>query len=201
MSLDALAEPFLKSQLFSSLEPLQMKALWLCGERVAFGDGEAVIREDEAGDSAYLVIAGEAVVVDQSTGIVTDAGLTTGTLIGEIAMLIEAVHGTTVVARGAMKALRFRRDVVHELMRINPTLADALMQEMTARLTRVAQGLRAFDEAFEQSEQLPALVFKDVLPERPMPTLRERTKFSEALEDDSIFSSDGEIKLPRFLLN
>ena len=201
MSLDALSEPFLKSQLFSTLEPLQMKALWLCGERVAFGDGEAVIREDEEGDSAYLVIDGEAVVIDETTGIVTDAGLTTGTLIGEIAMLIESVHGTTVVARGDMKALRFRRDVVHELMRINPALADALLQEMSARMAQVAAGLRAFDAAFEHGEKLPGPVYADPLPELPPMTPRQKAALAATQDDDGILAYDTDLKLPRFLLN
>ena len=149
MTFEALTDPFMRAPLFGDLSPPQIKTLTICAERVSFRDCEAVIRDGEAGDSAYLIMSGEIAIVDPSDGTLCPDSLEAGTLVGEMAMLIETEHATTVIARGPVHALRFQRETMHELMRLDPTLAEAFMGRITERLRSVGRRLRAFDDELE----------------------------------------------------
>ena len=151
MSFEDLALPFLKADLFVDLTPPQIKTLLICGERTVFRNGYCLIEADQAGDCAYLITSGVARIVDPFTGRFCSETLGLGTLVGELAMLIEIEYATTVVAHGRVEALRFSRETVVELMRHDPSLAASFLSRMTERLAGVGRKLRDFDETLEQA--------------------------------------------------
>jgi CRP-like cAMP-binding protein len=83
-----------------------------------------------------------------------------GSLLGELAMLIEQTYGSTVVALTSVKALRITRAAMHEMMLDDTRLAEHFVQRISARLKSVAAELRRIDRVlampFASSIQGPA---------------------------------------------
>jgi CRP-like cAMP-binding protein len=123
--------------------------LALTSERVTFQAGEALILAGEQGDAAYLVVSGEVVVGMESGGEDGRAVLPAGTLVGELAMLIETEHGSTVTAAGSVNTLKFSRQMMHELMQRYPGMAEHFTAKLRDRLEQLADALREIDEMLE----------------------------------------------------
>jgi CRP-like cAMP-binding protein len=147
MAIDALVKPFLLLPLFQGLKPLQLTEIVRRADRIIYRPGDMIIEEDQAGDAAIIIVSGEAVrITGQESGEAAEP-IAEGSMIGEMAMLVETVHSATIVARGTVKALRLRRAEMHELMSEDAQLAAHLTDKITARLQRLAQELRAVDQA------------------------------------------------------
>ncbi len=156
MSPDLLMLSLLGAPLFSGLAPLQLKVLALTSERISFRDGEALIRAGEEGDAAYLVVSGEVAVGIEEGEADERAVLPAGTLVGELAMLIETEHGSTVTASGTVNALKFSRQMMHELMQRYPGMAEHFTAKLRSRLERMAEALREIDEMLDTGDALEA---------------------------------------------
>jgi CRP-like cAMP-binding protein len=153
--LDDVVVPLLGARIFSGLAPAQLKMLALEAEAVSFKRGETVIRAYQEGDSAFLI--GSGVVIeeqDDSEGEpVPEFG--TGTMIGEMAMLVETLHSATVVAKTPVRALRFRRETLHALMEQHSTLSEHFVEKLRQRLVETANQLRNVERTF--GDPLPRL--------------------------------------------
>ena len=156
MSPDLLMLSLLGAPLFSGLAPLQLKVLALTSERVVFRDGEALISAGEEGDAAYLIVSGEVAVGMEEGEADERAVLPAGTLVGELAMLIETEHGSTVKASGSVNALKFSRQMMHELMQRYPGMAEHFTAKLRSRLERLAEALREIDEMLDTGDALEA---------------------------------------------
>ena len=154
MSPDLLMLSLLGAPLFNGLAPLQLKVLALTSERVSFRDGEPLIRAGEEGDAAYLVVSGEVAVGMEQGEADERAVLPAGTLVGELAMLIETEHGSTVRASGSVNALKFSRQMMHELMQRYPGMAEHFTAKLRSRLERMAEALREIDEMLDTGDLL-----------------------------------------------
>ncbi|MEZ5926264.1 MAG: cyclic nucleotide-binding domain-containing protein [Hyphomicrobiaceae bacterium] len=153
MSPDLLMLSLLGAPLFNGLAPLQLKVLALTAERVRFADGEALISGGDAGDAAYLIVSGEVGVDLDGEEAGERAMLPPGTLVGELAMLIETEHTSTVRAEGSVNALKFSRQMMHELMQRYPGMAEHFTQKIRARLERMAESLREIDSMLDIGDE------------------------------------------------
>ena len=70
-----------------------------------------------------------------------------GSLIGEMAMLVEHDYGSTIVARDRVFCLKLMRSAMHAQMREDATLAEHFHDRMTERLLQTAEELRRIDDA------------------------------------------------------
>ncbi len=161
MAIDALVKPLLSLPLFRGLKPLQLTEIVRRADRIVFRPGDAIIRADEAGDAAIIIISGEAVrLTDQGSAA---ERVPEGAMIGELAMLVETIHASTVIAKTAVRALRLSRDEMHALMRDDPALTEHISMQVTARLKRLALQLETLDDALGEfahssfQPQMPAL--------------------------------------------
>ena len=110
MAIDALVKPLSRVDLFQGLRPLQITEIARRADRIVYRPGEVMIREREQGDAAVLVISGEAVRVRGPQMSTLAEPVPAGALLGEMAMLIETEHTSTVVAKTAVRALRSSRE-------------------------------------------------------------------------------------------
>ena len=151
MAIDALVKPFLRLPLFQGLKPLALTEIVRRADRIVYKPGDVIIQEDKSGDAAIVIISGEAVrVSDDGT---PAEPLPEGSIIGELAMLVETVHSTTVIAKGSVRALRITRDNLHEQMVEDPRLAAHFADKITTRLQRLASELRSIDQALADIAQ------------------------------------------------
>lgn len=158
MLIDAFAERFGDLEIFRGLPLVKLSAIARASERIVFRAGQEIIAEGAAGDAAILVMGGEAVALDDTTKAQTAAhALPEGTLLGEMAMLIEHDYAVTVVARTSVRALKISRHAMLQLMAEDPDLAQHFVDRIASRLTRVAVELRRIDQMLAMAAEQPSL--------------------------------------------
>tara|TARA_R110002096_G_scaffold387380_2_gene581527 strand:- start:340 stop:723 length:384 start_codon:yes stop_codon:yes gene_type:complete len=120
-----------------------LKLLAFTSERMVFQPGEDVMRQGEPGDSAYIILAGEAdVFVATPNGELKVATLGCNDIIGEIAILIDIPRTATVRASGELTTLRIAKDHFFRLMTEVPEMGIEVMKELARRLERTTADLR-----------------------------------------------------------
>lgn len=158
MSIESLAKPFRRLPLFEGLTPLQLTEIVRCASRVIYQPGDILIEEDMEGDAAIVIVSGEAIRTSSGlTGIPAES-VGEGVLVGEMAMLIETVHSSTVMARTTMRALKISRADLQEIMMQDPAIADHFVAKISARLSTLAAELRAIDEGLTWAENADAVL-------------------------------------------
>jgi CRP-like cAMP-binding protein len=158
---DDVVVPLLSARIFTGLAPAQLKALALEAEVVTFRRGETIIKAYQEGDGAFLI--GSGAVIEEP-----DAGegepsqeFGSGTMIGEMAMLVETLHSATIIARTPVRALKFRRESLYALMAKDESLSGHFVDKMRERLVETANKLRDVERTF--GEPAPRLADRRVL--------------------------------------
>lgn len=150
MAIDVLVRPLLPLPIFKGLKPLQITEIARRAERIIYRPGNIIIEEDEVGDAAVLIVSGDAVRISGFDYSGTPEAIPPGSLVGEMAMLVESMHSSTVVARGDVKALRIQRSEMHAQMEIDPSLADHFVTCIAGRLKNLSDDLRRADQSFQK---------------------------------------------------
>lgn len=145
MAIDALVKPLMNVAIFQGLKPLQVTEIARRAERVIYKPGQTIIEEDAEGDAAVLIVSGDAVRISGPECDGTPQEIVQGSLLGEMAMLVETQHSSTVIARGSVRALRITRAELHAQMEEDPAVADHFIGKIAGRLSRLAQELKAID--------------------------------------------------------
>lgn len=146
------AQLLIKLELFQGLKPQQLSNIARHADRIQFKPGDKIISEGEAGDTAYLIVDG---TVSRVAGPGADESieLGTGTLVGEMAMLVETTYSSTIVCRRPVRALKITRRMLLEQMKGDPELAEQILDRLAARLSRLAEELRKIDRTLAHSLQ------------------------------------------------
>ena len=150
MAIDALVKPFLALPLFRGLKPIQITEIVRRADRIVYQPGESLIEEDQTGDAAIIVISGEAVRINRSDENSLVEPIIEGSIVGELAMLIDTIHSSTVVAHSTVRALRITRAEMHALMMQDLSLAEHMANQINARLKRLALELQSVDDRLAQ---------------------------------------------------
>lgn len=153
MTVDALVKPLLRLEIFQGLRPLQITEIARRAERIVFRDGQVIVHSGTPGDGAYVVVSGEALCLTRAGARPGPEPIQPGSLIGELAMLIEHDYAITVVARGTVRALKLTREAMHDQMRDDTVLAGHISDKITGRLAMLAAELRKIDGRLAQVTQ------------------------------------------------
>lgn len=145
MAIDRLVAPLLRVPLFAGLRPLQITELARQAERLKFRRGDVITKAGEPGDGAYLIVSGPAEHVEPSSREGTTGPIEPGSLIGEMAMLVEHEYRATVIARDRVLCLKLTRTAVRAQMLDDAALARHFERRISERLSRVADDLRQID--------------------------------------------------------
>lgn len=153
MSLQQDVELLRNIPLFAKIEPSKLKLLAFTAERLAFGDGDLVCRQGDEGDSAYIIIQGEAnVIVATESGPVVVATLKKNDFLGETAILCDVPRTATVQAKGDLETLMISKDLFFQLVTQFPSMSIEIMRELARRVERTTAQLR---EAVSQTQHTP----------------------------------------------
>jgi CRP/FNR family transcriptional regulator, cyclic AMP receptor protein len=149
MSNESLVAPLLRVRLFQGLSPRQLGDIARRAERIMYRPGALVTEEGDVADAAVLIVSGETERIGAG---VRDA-VEPGSLIGELAMLIEHTYGSTVVARGPVKALKITRTMMHDLMLRDQSLAEHMVDRISQRLSNLLGEMRNVDAGLADQQQ------------------------------------------------
>jgi CRP-like cAMP-binding protein len=149
------AEMLRKVPFFGGLDPAKLKLLAFTSRAVKFRAGEELMRVGEPADSAYVVMEGEVEIVGENpAGEFVIGVLGQHALIGEMGVLTNAPRGTTVRAKGTVRALRISGDVFLRLLTDNAGCALHVMRDLSVRVNagnaRLAAALREVESLKQQ---------------------------------------------------
>ena len=133
-----------KVPLFANIEPARLKLLAFTSERLGYSPGEVMCRQGEMGDSAFILMDGEAsVLVDTPDGPMEVAVLGKGDVLGEISILCDVPRTATVTAKSDVSALCISKELFFQLVKDFPDIAIEIMRELAQRLERTTAQLMA----------------------------------------------------------
>lgn len=130
--------------LFAGVEPMKLKLLAFASERIEFSAEQDLVRQGEHGDSAYVLLSGEADVLVASGGVETCVAKLTGNeFVGEISILCDVPRTATVRAVTLVDTLRIDKEHFFELVENTPSIAVQMMRILAARLARTTAEMTA----------------------------------------------------------
>jgi CRP/FNR family cyclic AMP-dependent transcriptional regulator len=148
MALEANAELLARGSIFQGLTTEQLTAITKATKKTFFEEGSKIVEADQSGHTAYLILSGKAVSCPPKGVTFGPEELPPGTLVGEMAMLVETVYSITIVAEERVRALAISREALFEVMEGDPSIAQHFSEKLLSRLTELAQDLHAVDAQF-----------------------------------------------------
>ena len=148
------AEMLQNVPLFSSLSASERKLLAFTSQLQCFAPGEALMRQGEPADCAYVILEGEVDVLGAtSAGDFVVATLGRNSMPGEIGVFTDAPRTATVRAKGHVRALRISPEVFLRLASGRPDRALEVMRQLS---THIANDLRALASLQEKLQTATA---------------------------------------------
>ena len=142
MKFEAEVAALQNTPMFRDVDASRLRLLAFMGEDRSFRDGEYVVRQGDASDSAYLILDGAAdIVVDIGGAPTVVAQLKGNEIFGEMAMLCDTPRTAGVVANGDLRTLCFERDAMLRLLREFPEMAIEMSRSLAHRLERTTAEL------------------------------------------------------------
>jgi CRP/FNR family transcriptional regulator, cyclic AMP receptor protein len=152
MALDKNAELLGGVPVFNGLPPEKLSAITAKGRKAFFEAGATIVKRHAKGQTAYLILSGEAMTRPPRGMALKPERLEPGVLVGEMPMLTETVYGLDVLAMERVRALGINRDDLFALMETDPSIAQHLADKITERLIFLARDLREVDLRFAMVE-------------------------------------------------
>jgi len=138
--------------IFQGLTQDQLSAIANKGRKTYVSEGATIVRAGDKGDTAYLILTGLAITDPQDgSGLIADT-LDPGTLVGELAMLVETTHTLTVKAKARVRALALERADLYQVMEADPSIAHHFAEKLVDRLIMLGSELRQVDTQFAALE-------------------------------------------------
>jgi len=126
-----------KSPLFEGLSDQELQHLVDNAEPVSLRSGEPLMKQGEAGNSAYVVISGGFEIQKQSGPSVIRIDVRNpGEIIGEMALLSNAPRSATVVALCDSETLKISQEAFENLLATSPSATMAVLHWVMARLSQ-----------------------------------------------------------------
>ncbi len=143
MSLNEEVELLRNIPLFSKIDPSTLKLLAFASERVIFGAGQELFHQGDSGDTAYIIIDGNAdVLIDSPGGELAVAKIGKNELVGEIAILCDVPRTATLRADDQVTTLAISKDLFFQMVREYPDMGIEIMRELAQRLEQTNAQLR-----------------------------------------------------------
>ena len=129
--------------LFRNLDAAKLKLLAFTSERLTYGVGDSLFYQGDSGDSAYVIVEGEAdIIIDTPGGPITVATVKQNDWVGEIAILCDVPRTATITAKSKLTPLRISKDIFFQLILQFPQMSVAVMRELAFRLERTNRQLQ-----------------------------------------------------------
>jgi CRP-like cAMP-binding protein len=132
-----------KSAIFSSMEAAELRAIAAITEEHVFKEKSAIVRENELGDSLYIVKKGSVNVVkkiDDKQSIVL-AELSVGDCFGEMALFDAEMRSASVYTKEECVLLCINSDDLNDLLLEYPAIAIEFIKIFVKRLRKTNQSI------------------------------------------------------------
>jgi CRP-like cAMP-binding protein len=152
MSLQTEVDQLRRIPLFAQIDTAKLKLMAFTSERLRFAAGQALFREGDPGDGAYLILEGSVdVQLNSDAGPIAIAHLTQNAFVGEMSILCEVPRTANVVACEPVDALKIKKETFFQLLKDVPQMALEIMRELAQRLHHTNEELRDARERLKAS--------------------------------------------------
>lgn len=130
--------------LFRKINPAKLKLLAFASERLDYDPGEVICHQGDEGDSAFVILKGQAEVLVQTRpgdGMQHVTDLQPNALVGEMAVLCDRPRSATVRALTPVQALRVPREALRDLLQHNPAAMIEVIRILADRLALTTEEL------------------------------------------------------------
>ena len=142
MSINEEVELLRQIPLFAKIEPSKLKLLAFTSERLKFRADDELFRQGDVGDSAYIVIGGQAdVILSTERGEVVVSTVKRNDIVGEVAILCDVPRTATVRAKEELEVLKISKDLFFRMISEFPQMSVEIMRELASRLDRTTDQL------------------------------------------------------------
>ncbi len=143
--------------LFARMEVDALRLIAFSAETRVFRVGDTIFRKGDRSDGGYLIRNGSVALDaadDGSPGALTAQA---GSLVGELALIIDTRRPATAVVREPTNALKITRRMFRRVLEEYPASAEVLREDMVARVGETAERLQQVREKLlaADSEPLP----------------------------------------------
>lgn len=137
-------------EVFEDFTPEQMRLLAFGAERRRYTIGREIYGEGDEADSAYVVVSGiVALVRDTEGGRVVVAQCGPGTVMGELALIVETKRLTGAVAAGDVEVVRLNRALFRRMLEEYPQIAAMLHRRMSRSLLTMIAKIESLAPRFQ----------------------------------------------------
>lgn len=148
MSIDQEVEILRRIPIFAKIDPAKLKLMAFASERVTYKPGQALFKQGERGEAAFIVLQGTAdILIDGSDGPLRVASLSENEIIGEIAILCDIPRTATVRAATELVTLRITADLFFRMIMDFPEMGVEVMRVLAHRLEQTTAQLRQVQAA------------------------------------------------------
>ncbi len=128
-----------KVPLFGGLGPVELERVADVSRERSYPKNSVILFEDDPGDALYVVAQGQVkvVLIGEDGREVILSVLGEGEFFGEMALIDDEPRSAHVIAMEDSSLLVLRREDFQEILRQQPSIALALLRELTRRLRRV----------------------------------------------------------------
>jgi len=132
--------------LFNEFTDSELEGLASLVDCVCYGDGELIVKQDEPGDSMFVIVNGTAKVIHRSEAREFElATLSDGDFFGEIALVDEGPRSADVLAEGDARMLAISQATIRALAGVYPSAAFKLLVAVGRVLvTRLRHGNKKY---------------------------------------------------------
>jgi CRP-like cAMP-binding protein len=148
--------------ILKGLSKEQLVSILNMATKAFFEPGDKLLTKDEAGETAFLIMTGTARCLHFPGSPATGGNIGPGTLVGELAILVDTIHPFTVEAKERVRAMGIHRAALRRLMERDPEIARTISDNLLVRLQALASELRRVDILLAKAERgaLPAMEIK-----------------------------------------
>lgn len=145
MATHALIHALRQIAFFDGLSPLQITEIARRADRVVFKPSQTIVNAHQPIDAAIVIFSGSAERISGPGLDRSSQPLPAGTIIAELAMLIDLVPTSSVVAVTSVRALRLLRTEMHRLIAEDQTLGEHFIAKAVSRLRDIATNMRSIE--------------------------------------------------------
>ncbi len=146
MSIEQEVEILRKIPLFANIDSAKLKLMCFASQRLTFTAGQSLCDQGDAGESAFIIIEGDADIVVQNNGPLVVAQVGKNDIIGEIAILCDVPRTASVVATSELTALEITKDLFFRMVTDFPEMGVEIMRVLAHRLEHTTALLMAARE-------------------------------------------------------
>lgn len=143
MSINAEVETLRTIPMFRTIDPGKLRLLAFISERMTLRPGEVMCTQGEMGDSAFIILEGQAdVLIDTGDGgqrKVAEIGK--NDVVGEMSLLCDSARTATVAASSEVTALAISKDNFFRILQEFPEVSLEVMRVLARRLERTTRDL------------------------------------------------------------